>query len=772
MVTVAIISHGRSGNLERAIASILAQTYEQIELMILHEGSFKPTVDTSKLPNGRIRVVNESFEDTGSALDFAVQNARGAYFAWLSQDDVYAPDKLATEVSKLGNGDAVAVSDWLLVNPNNRTVESYAVSTDIEKGAEAYMAFSQDAQLNTCAMLFPVEVLRECSGFAGIHPPSRDLALLSSLARSGVRFVRTGIVALRYSTLSEERYLGASKIENSVDHVNSNIIRDLSYDAILAYFGDVSGAVNAYEVLLSSSRPRSAAYLMAGIISGAILNKQYDVAEKVITNDLSGMESGNDMGKIISTAERRGGKKRILFTSAHWLTGGMERVLSILFRELKDDYEIFLLTPHDDRQSRIEVAGHVTWIKISDENFQKNFDVIILAYALVLRIDVVIGFINLFKKQLNFYKLSVDSGIKTVASNHEYYFYPYKSPVHYDMVQSRLEAFEVCDAVVWPNGFNAALCGSYIQNSYVIGNPNNFEISKQKQKSKENIVICIGRFNDYVKRVDRILECFSIVLRKVPDAKLVLVGKYEYEAPIHPGGGITLSAKINELAIPSENIEFVGEVNNVQDYLKKAKVLMLTSNSEGFGMVLNEAACFGVPSVCNSIPGLEDIIEDGKNGYITEQGDLDAMAAKVSEILTDNVLCGFLSKNAKEMATKFDSRHIGDRWRLLLETLTAQSTDTIAHDTLVETIGYKVHDYQQLSSVLSREINEVFLGLVGSTQTQMPLTGLPLFVSKAVGLPKRLKKNIEYEGVGKTIGKVTSRSAKIVRKFTKAKNGD
>jgi glycosyltransferase involved in cell wall biosynthesis len=478
------------------------------------------------------------------------------------------------------------------------------------------------------------------------------------------------------------------------------------------------------------------------------------------------METNADT--IISKISKPSDKKKIMFSSAHWLTGGMERVMSTLFGELKNDYEIFLITPYDERKSCIEVPDFVTSIKIANDLFGQHFDSLILSYALLLDIDVAIGLMNMFEKQLNLYNLCVGTKIKTIASNHEYYFYPYKSPYHYDVVEKRLSAFAKCNAKVWPLNFNAALCGMYVDNNYVIGNPNNFEISKEKDSApRETMILCVGRFNDYVKRIDRILECFSIVLKKVPDAKLVLVGKYDKNNPFRQDDSTTVNDLIKRLAIPPNSLKFVGEVDNVQDYYRRAKVLMLTSNSEGFGMVINEAACFGVPSVCNYIPGIEDLIVNGENGFITEQDDIGSMAIKVCDILLNDGLHERLSENAKKKVEEYDSGYIGDKWRYLISSLIDIKDDDDLHKKLDGRLGYKIKDKQLFLKVLSGELNEIFYMAIKQSGQHQPTKNTVLILSKIKRLPSRLRTNIGYEGWYRTSKKIAARSFLMTRKIFK-----
>lgn len=767
LISVAILAHGGPGHLSRAIDSLVAQTYKNIEVIVVYDSPDDTVIGETIRPYGdKIKYYQKDDDGVASALNFAVRKSTGQYFSWLSQDDIYPPEKLEEQITAIGDrDDLIAVSNWEMVNRNNRRVLTYTVDHVIEKHPSCFFAFAKGAQLNTCAMLFPAAMLKK-QEFNNSFPSSRDYKMLNSMVMAGAAFKVVSKPLLSYAAHSEDRYLSDSRINDDYDFVHSNLIESLSYDAVLAYFGDRGNIVRYYNETLDSGRSRSAAFLMQKIIAGALEAKDYEAAKETLLNDLSGLaESQMAANADILTAKmvKPGDKKKILFCSAHWLTGGMERVMAILFRELRNDYEIFLITPYDERKSHIDIPDFVTSIKISNDLFVKHFDSLILTYALLLDIDVATGFINLFDKQLNFYNICAGTKIKTIASNHEYYFYPYRSPTHYGVVKKRLDAYKKCDAIVWPNSFNAALCGMYVANNYVIGNPNNFEIVQEVSSTKENVIICVGRFDDYVKRIDRILQCFSLVLQKVPDAKLVLVGKYDLYTPIKPGDHTTVNDIINELAIPSGNLSFIGEVNNVQDYYATAKVLMLTSNSEGFGMVLNEAACFGVPSVCNYIPGIEDIIVNGENGYITEQGDINSMAQKVSDILGDNALQETLGSNAKKKAKTYDSKHIGNKWRYLIDSLVEIRDKDNVRKKLNSKLGYVIPDQQLFSRVLAREVNEIFYVSVKESGQYRIASGTLLVLSKITNLPGRIRANIAYEGLPKTTSKIMTRSYRVAR---------
>lgn len=768
-VSVIVPIHSGSDHLKETIDSVLAQTYDNIEIIIVVSGTLSDDGATEKIIKSygaKIKYYKTESIDVASALNFGIKKITGQYFSWLFPGDVYNSNKIEKQVESIGGAvNVIVISDWTTLTGGGKKIQTRLTDPRLEQYPGCFFTFARQTPLNTRAMLIPKEVSKNNGLFDGSLPPSLDYKMLNRLIMAGASFKMVNQSSLCLGSHPQQEP-SADLSADDYDFIYSDIINTLSYEDIVGYLGSKEDAVAYYKDTLTSGMPRMAAFLIAKIITGSMAVDGHDPTKRVLLEDLSMLsetQMATDVDTLLSKIAKPTGKKKILFCSTHWLTGGMERVMSVLFRELKNDYEIFLITPYDERKSYIEVPDFVTSIKIADHLFVKHFDSLVLSYSLLLDIDVAIGFINLFKKQLNLYKLCVGTKIKTIASNHEYYFYPYKSPTHYEVVEKRLSAYGKCDALVWPNGFNAALCGMYVENSYVIGNPNNFEVVQEGNSPKEKVIICVGRFDDYIKRVDRMLECFALVLKKVPDAKLVLVGKYDNDAPISQNSNTSVNNLINELAIPPSSINFVGEVNNVEDYYKEAKVLMLTSISEGFGMVLNEAACFGVPSVCNYIPGIEDIITDGKNGYITGQGDINSMALRISNILIDDGLQKKLGDDAKQKVKSFDARHIGDKWRYLVNSLLETKDKDALHKKLNRELGYKIQNQQLFTKVLSRELNEIFYISIKEQGKYKINNKTSLILYKIGRLPSRLRTNIEYEGLPKTTSKVLTRSYRIAR---------
>lgn len=102
-VTVAIPVYNGSAYLGQAIESALAQTYPHIEVLVVNDGSDDggATEQIALSYGARIRYCSKENGGVGSALNMAIRKMTGAYFSWLSHDDLYYPDKVNSQIQML-----------------------------------------------------------------------------------------------------------------------------------------------------------------------------------------------------------------------------------------------------------------------------------------------------------------------------------------------------------------------------------------------------------------------------------------------------------------------------------------------------------------------------------------------------------------------------------------------------------------------------------------------------------------------------------------------
>ncbi len=125
-------------------------------------------------------------------------------------------------------------------------------------------------------------------------------------------------------------------------------------------------------------------------------------------------------------------------------------------------------------------------------------------------------------------------------------------------------------------------------------------------QNKQKEIIYIGRLNHVQKRVERVVEIWSGLENCFPDWNLSIVGTGDDEK--------ILKDKVCGLNL--KRVSFEGFKNPI-DYYKRASLLVLTSDFEGFPLVLIECMSFGVvPVVYGTFNAVTDIIENNKNGII------------------------------------------------------------------------------------------------------------------------------------------------------------
>jgi glycosyltransferase involved in cell wall biosynthesis len=168
------------------------------------------------------------------------------------------------------------------------------------------------------------------------------------------------------------------------------------------------------------------------------------------------------------------------------------------------------------------------------------------------------------------------------------------------------------------------------------------------------------------KALPSLIDAFEIVVRRIPDAVLVLVGDGPLRAP--------LTEQAARLQIPEKNLRFAGRVapEDVPTWLQIADVFTLVSPSEGFPCALAEAMSAGLASVVSDIPGNRQLIESGTHGLLVPVGDSEAIAQAIAQIFeNDQQRASMARESRNRVVENYSTSKIADRYETLFnESLT------------------------------------------------------------------------------------------------------
>lgn len=121
LVSIIIPVYNGANYVAEAIESALNQTYKNIEIIVVNDGSTDETEKIVKKYGDKVRYFSKENGGTSTALNVGIKNMKGDYFSWLSHDDMYYPNKIKIqieELKKLENKDTILMTDHDGINEN------------------------------------------------------------------------------------------------------------------------------------------------------------------------------------------------------------------------------------------------------------------------------------------------------------------------------------------------------------------------------------------------------------------------------------------------------------------------------------------------------------------------------------------------------------------------------------------------------------------------------------------------------------------------------
>ncbi len=370
--------------------------------------------------------------------------------------------------------------------------------------------------------------------------------------------------------------------------------------------------------------------------------------------------------------------KKITFLMLHLNYGGIEKQVTTLANELSKEYEVEIISLYDilsgesfyqlDDKVRIKYIFNFGPNKDKIKDALKKFKLITLIKQLCKALKIlytkyfglgkIIKNLNtdiLISSRIEFSKQIKRNDIITISQEHSFI----DNEKYIKKVRKSFKHIKYL--IVMTKGakekYDEWLKNEKIKPEVVVI-PNMIKENKNGKLSTlcNNQIISVGRLED-VKDFYTLILVFSVIVKKYPNYVLKIIGEGSMREK--------LEEQIKKCNL-QKNVILTGRrtENEINNELIKSDVFVLTSKSESFSLVLCEAMNFGVPCIAFDVDvGPREIIQDGKNGFLIENRNVDLMIERLDELLYNISLRRFLGSNSYNVAKNYYSENIINKWK-------------------------------------------------------------------------------------------------------------
>lgn len=337
---------------------------------------------------------------------------------------------------------------------------------------------------------------------------------------------------------------------------------------------------------------------------------------------------------------------KVLFFTGEYTEGGAERVMSILANSfVNKDIDVELLSYYDseffysldERIVKSSVCQNTGSKNIAKNLFYlhkyfKNNGDIIVSFLAPFNILAILASVFIHKPLI-------------VADRND----PSRIPGNKLIRKLRDFLYRFADGVVVQTVQNSRYF-DYLDTK-VIANPIDFDeyLGMALNVEKKNKIVNVGRLKKQ-KNQKMLIEA----LKSVDD---------QYCLEIYGDG--PLKEELIEFATKcgvKDRVHFMGNVKDVFEKIKDAKVFVLSSDYEGMPNALIEAMCLGMPVISTKVSGTEELIVDNANGILVDINDVNGLSNKLNLLLDNDELRNSMAFNAVKIYDRLKSDKIVDEW--------------------------------------------------------------------------------------------------------------
>jgi glycosyltransferase involved in cell wall biosynthesis len=347
-------------------------------------------------------------------------------------------------------------------------------------------------------------------------------------------------------------------------------------------------------------------------------------------------------------------------------SGGIERVVATLTNKLSNNFEITILVK-DEAISFYKLNNSVKFASINNKVYFNMHNRFSRMYYVVSTIVTTRKLLASYLEINDFDYYYVTHPINALefnlagANTNKLIISEHAARSHYNIVYKTLKKllYKNCYKYVVPTKKDAITY--YQEDHFPAVNIPHFrsELLYTLAKKQDKIVLNVGRFTN---------DKQQLLLLKIWE-KIKLNENYRNWV-LHIVGSGELDNELRNFVKTynlENSVEFLPPISQVERYYSQASIFVLTSKSEGYGMVLLEAISFGLPCVSFDCPaGPRDIIENGYNGYLVNLDDENEFQVGLMKLMNDEKFLDEMGNNAYKSSDKWSDNAILEKWLKIL----------------------------------------------------------------------------------------------------------
>lgn len=688
LVSIVMPVYNGANYMRESIDSALNQTYQNIEVIVVNDGSTDGTDAVAKSYGDKIRYFAKENGGVGSALNLALQHMKGEYYSWLSHDDVYHPDKVEKQVAylrALKDKNVVLYADYTLMNGRSRVYNTVILDHDMLSSKPEYAVLRGSINGNT--LLIPKKAFDDYGGFNEKLTCTQDYDKWAEILLT-YRYVHIPEVLIKYRVHPGQDTQKNPKFITEGNVLWIKMMKEISATTMDRLEGsEVNFYARMYDFLKATPYGEATKYAQ----------QQFALAVSKKKKDRFSVT-------FVAHSPAKEGAERAMISA---IDGLLERnVYVYVILPTPGPIEEYLHRRGVDygfRNVRPCVKSRwATTREIGDDIFSKALNI----YSLLVDLnpDVVVSITSVILEGAIAAKLA---GIPHIWSISEFgrkehgirYFIPEDKRLNFvDKYSDKIMFVSETLRRVYAEKINLEKLFVIppILASEVLGNESTEEIESIFRNKKSLKLLLAGNIHGGKGQKDAILAIGELVRRGITSVELAIVGPIGDKRYYGELLGIIKRDGLGNY------VKILPPVDNLIGYFRQSDAVLMCSVYESFGRVTAEAILCKKPVIGANSGATPELVIDSQNGFLYEPGDFRELANKIRYFIENkNDIQKFGDKGFEMIVAKLDDKRNTDLFYKQLYAVKGKHRNfTLSQGELInpmkETLGLQTNEARPL----------------------------------------------------------------------------